>query len=352
MRAIEWTGESVRLIDQTRLPNEVVWIECRTTEEVAEAIEALRVRGAPAIGVAAGYALALAALNSSARDRDGWRSDLDRAAARLRQTRPTAVSLFRALDHVLQAADAADSVADGQRRVLAASEALAHQDRRVNEQIGLHGAALIPARAHILTHCNTGALATVEHGTALGIIRTAHRQGKQIHVWVDETRPALQGARLTAWELLAAGIPHTIIVDGLAAFLMRRGEIDLVIVGADRIAANGDVANKVGTYSLAVLARAHGLPFYVAAPLSTVDPQIERGVDIPLEERSPDEVRTIRGIPVAPAASPALNLAFDVTPAELVTAIVTEAGIARAPYNRSLAELAAAAVHEESVSRP
>jgi methylthioribose-1-phosphate isomerase len=352
MRAIAWTGESVRLIDQTRLPNEVVWIECRTAEEVAEAIEALRVRGAPAIGVAAGYALALAALNSSARDWDGWRSDLDRAAARLRQTRPTAVSLFHALDHVLQAADAADSIADGQRRVLEASEALAHQDRRVNEQIGLHGAALIPARANILTHCNTGALATVEHGTALGIIRTAHRQGKQIHVWVDETRPALQGARLTAWELLAAGIPHTIIVDSLAAFLMCRGEIDLVIVGADRIAANGDVANKVGTYSLAVLARAHGLPFYVAAPLSTVDPEIERGVDIPLEERSPDEVRAIRGIPVAPAASPALNLAFDVTPAELVTAIVTEAGIARAPYNQSLAELAAEAVREERVSRP
>jgi len=342
----------VRLIDQTRLPNEVAWIECRTVEDVAEAIEALRIRGAPAIGVAAGYALALAALNSPARDWDGWRSDLDRAAARLRQTRPTAVSLFRALDRVLQAADAAPSIADAQRRVLEASEALAHQDRRVNEQIGLHGAALIPARANILTHCNTGALATVEHGTALGIIRTAHRQGKQIHVWVDETRPALQGARLTAWELLAAGIPHTIIVDSLAAFLMCRREIDLVIVGADRIAANGDVANKVGTYSLAVLARAHGLPFYVAAPLSTVDPEIERGVDIPLEERSPDEVRAIRGIPVAPAASPALNLAFDVTPAELVTAIVTEAGIARAPYNQSLAELAAEAVREERGSRP
>src|SRR5579883_2212152 len=189
MRAIEWTGESVRLIDQTRLPNEVAWIECRTVEDVAEAIEALRIRGAPAIGVAAGYALALAALNSPARDWDGWRSDLDRA-----------------LDRVLQAADAAPSIADAQRRVLEASKALAHQDRRVNEQIGLHGAALIPARANILTHCNTGALATVEHGTALGIIRTAHRQGKQIHVWVDETRPALQGARLTAWELLAAGI--------------------------------------------------------------------------------------------------------------------------------------------------
>src|SRR5579883_747215 len=339
MRAIEWTGESVRLIDQTRLPNEVAWIECRTVEDVAEAIEALRIRGAPAIGVAAGYALALAALNSPARDWDGWRSDLDRAAARLRQTRPTAVSLFRALDRVLQAADAAPSIADAQRRVLEASEALAHQDRRVNEQIGLHGAALIPARAHILTHCNTGALATVEHGTALGIIRTAHRQGKQIHVWVDETRPALQGARLTAWELLAAGIPHTIIVDSLAAFLMCRREIDLVIVGADRIAANGDVANKVGTYSLAVLARAHGLPFYVAAPTSTIDPRLPNGDAIPIEERSPDEIRRIGNMRIAPDGSPALNLAFDVTPHDLISAIVTELGVIRSPYDHRLTSM-------------
>ncbi len=205
--------------------------------------------------------------------------------------------------------------------------------------MGKLGAELIPAKANVLTHCNTGSLATVDYGTALGIIRAAYGQGKEIHVWVDETRPALQGARLTAWELLACGIPHTVIADGAAGFLMKRGQVDVVIVGADRVAANGDVANKVGTYALAILARAHQIPFYVAAPTSTIDLGISNGSEIPIEERHPDEIRRIGSTQIAPKESPALNLAFDVTPNELIAAIVTEVGIARPPYRTSLVEL-------------
>ena len=340
MKTVEWLEDRVRLIDQTRLPGALVYVDCRTSDDVAEAITSLRVRGAPAIGVAAGYGLALAGQISHASTLPDWWGDLDAAAGVLRRTRPTAVNLARALDVVRVAASAAETVVDARRRALDAAHGLCEEDQRANRRMGDHGAAMIASPSNVLTHCNTGGLATVEYGTALGVIRTAHAQGKQVHVWVDETRPALQGARLTAWELLTAGIPHTVIVDGAAGFLMQRGRVDLVIVGADRVAANGDVANKVGTYALAVLARAHRIPFYVAAPISTIDLAIANGGAIPIEERSPDEIRRVGDRQIAPAESPALNLAFDVTPGDLIAAMITEAGVARPPYDRSLADLA------------
>lgn len=339
MKSVEWLGDRVRIIDQTQLPTHLIYVDCWTPEDVAEAIVALRVRGAPAIGVAAGYGLVLAGQHSRAVDLGSWWGDLDRAVDLLRRTRPTAVNLARALDFVRAATNLATDVEDAKRRALEAAHAICEEDRQANRRMGDIGADLIPSPANVLTHCNTGSLATVDFGTALGVIRTAHRRGKTIHVWVDETRPALQGARLTAWELLMEGIRHTVIADGAAGFLMKRGLVDVVLVGADRVAVNGDVANKVGTYSLAVLARAHGIPFYVVAPTSTIDVSIPDGSAIPLEERRPEEIRVLGGTLIAPQESPALNLAFDVTPHELISAIVTETGIARPPYRHSLAEL-------------
>jgi len=327
MKTVEWLGDRVRVIDQTRLPDALSFTDCQTLEDVAEAIVSLQVRGAPAIGITAGFGLALTAARSRAPDLASWAHDLEQAGEVLRGTRPTAINLSRAVDVVLNAIRHATDIPDGQRRALEAAIQLQDQERLANLAMGEYGAELIPSRANVLTHCNTGELATVEHGTALGVIRTAHSRGMGIHVWVDETRPALQGARLTAWELLNAGIPHTIIADSLAGFLMRRGQVDVILVGADRVAANGDTANKVGTYGLAVLARAHGLPFYVVAPTSTLDLRIPNGEAIPIEERSPDEIRRIRDVQLAPANSPALNLAFDVTPNALITAIVTERGV-------------------------
>lgn len=333
MKTVEWLGDRIRLIDQTRLPEALTFTDCETLDEVAEAIVSLKVRGAPAIGITAGFGLALVAARSGASDLASWSRDLERAADVLRRTRPTAVNLSLAVDVVLEAARQATDLADGQRRALEAANRLQEQDRLANHAMGRYGAELIPFGANILTHCNTGELATVEHGTALGVIRTADAQGKRIHVWVDETRPALQGARLTAWELLQDGIPHTVVADGAAGFLMRRRKVDLILVGADRIAANGDTVNKVGTYALAVLARAHGLPFYVVAATSTLDVQVPNGDAIPIEERNPDEIRRIGSVQIAPAGSPALNLAFDVTPGDLITAIVTEKGVIRPPYD-------------------
>ncbi|MGH2457411.1 MAG: S-methyl-5-thioribose-1-phosphate isomerase [Chloroflexota bacterium] len=333
MKTVEWLGDRIRLIDQTRLPGALTFIDCETLDEVAEAISSLKVRGAPAIGITAAFGLALVATRSRAPDLPRWSEDLERAADVLRRTRPTAVDLSRALEVVLQATLQATDLVDGRRRVLEAINRLQEQDRLANHAIGRHGADLVPFGANVLTHCNTGALATIEHGTALGVIRTAHAQGKRIHVWVDETRPALQGARLTAWELLQDGIPHTVVADGMAGFLMRQRKVDLILVGADRIAANGDTVNKVGTYALAVLARAHRLPFYVVAATSTFDARVPNGDAIPIEERSPDEIRRIGNVQIAPADSPALNLAFDVTPGDLVSAIVTERGVIRPPYD-------------------
>jgi len=333
---VRWAGDRMLLLDQTRLPAEEVTRECRRWEEVADAIRTLVVRGAPAIGVAAAFGVVLAARASAAATADGLLADLETAIKGLAATRPTAVNLFWALERMRRVAHelaARGAPPDALRARLAReAEAILAEDLAANRALGAHGAALVPPGARILTHCNAGALATAGYGTALGVIRTAHAQGKVALVWVDETRPVLQGARLTAWECAREGIPHRLVADAAAGALMARGLVDLVITGADRIAANGDTANKIGTYALAVLARHHGVPFYVAAPWSTIDPTLPSGREIPIEERDPAEVRALGGRPVAPAESPAYNPAFDVTPAELITAIVTERGVVRPPY--------------------
>ncbi len=331
---VAWGGDRLLLLDQRRLPTEEVYVECRTWPEVAEAIRSLTVRGAPAIGVTAAFGVALAARASRATTVDALLAEVDAAIDGLAATRPTAVNLFWALERIRRHARAHRhlSVPALQASLLAEAEAVLEEDIAGNRRLGAFGAALVPPGARILTHCNAGGLATAGYGTALGVIRGAVEAGKQPFVWVDETRPVLQGARLTAWELAKEGVPHTVIADVAAGALMARGEVDLVVVGADRIAANGDTANKIGTYGLAVLARAHGLPFYVAAPFSTIDPSIPDGRAIPIEERDAREVQELAGRRIVPAASPARNPAFDVTPAALVTAIVTERGVFRSPY--------------------
>ncbi|MFQ5896923.1 MAG: S-methyl-5-thioribose-1-phosphate isomerase [Candidatus Methylomirabilia bacterium] len=334
---VRWRGDRLVLLDQTRLPAEEVEWGCGEWRAVAEAIRTLRVRGAPAIGVAAAFGVALAARESPAATFDGLLGDLEVAIKELAATRPTAVNLFWALERLRRVALDHRSLPLGElrARLLAEAQTVLEEDVAANRALGQHGAALIPARARILTHCNTGALATAGYGTALGVVRAAHIQGKVALLWVDETRPVLQGSRLTAWECLKEGIPHRVIADAAAASLMAQGQVDLIITGADRIAANGDTANKIGTYGLAVLARHHGLPFYVAAPVSTVDPSLASGALIPIEERDPREIRGIGGDLIAPGASPVFNPAFDVTPAALVTAIVTERGVFRPPYDFS-----------------
>jgi methylthioribose-1-phosphate isomerase len=326
LRTIEWRAGRVRLIDQRRLPGRLVFLDCRTVDELVDAIQTLAVRGAPALGAAGAYGVALAAHTLRSK------REVRAAAQKLTRSRPTAVNLAGGVEAALSAYEA-----DGAAAALAAAEELAHDDVVRNRALGARGSALIPRNARVLTHCNTGALACVGYGTALGVIRAAADAGRSPCVWVDETRPLLQGARLTMFELDRLGIDATLIADSVAASLMGAGEVDLVIVGADRIAANGDVANKVGTYSLAVLARHHGLPFYVAAPTSTIDLATPGGDAIRIEERDPAEVRAFGRRATAPQGSPVRNPAFDVTPARLVTAIITEVGVARRPYSRSLA---------------
>jgi methylthioribose-1-phosphate isomerase len=316
---IEWVGGRIRMIDQRLLPGELVQLEVGTVDELCDAICTLAVRGAPALGAAGAMGVALAAETGM---------DLDEAADLIRATRPTAVNLAWG---VARARSAADPVAEALR--------VAAEDVERSRRLGAHGAGLVPEDGRVLTHCNAGALASVGYGTALGVIRAAAEQGRRPVVWVDETRPVLQGARLTAWELDRLGIPATLVADGMAAGLMAAGEVDCVVVGADRIAANGDVANKVGTYGLAVLAAHHHVPFYVAAPTYTVDLACPDGAGIPIEQRPAEEVTTIAGHRIAPAGMRVDNRAFDVTPAALVTAIVTDAGVARAPYEDSLAAL-------------
>jgi methylthioribose-1-phosphate isomerase len=337
---LEYRDGSIWLLDQTRLPLETVFLECGDIETVAEAITSLRVRGAPAIGLTAAFGVAMVAVQLA--DERGSQSDfragIAAAAAELAATRPTAVNLFWALERmraVLDAWNGASAHEIAECLLDEASNMLA-EDEADNRAMGQHGAELIPDGANILTHCNAGALATGAYGTALGVIQAAHEAGKRIHVWVDETRPLLQGARLTTWELRAAGIPHTLITDNMAGHFMRRGQIDLAMVGADRIVANGDGANKIGTYSVAVLAHAHDLPFYFVAPTSTVDLTILEGSHIPIEERKPDEVTSFKGVRTAPEGTHVANPAFDVTPARLVTAIVTERGVVRAPFAEGL----------------
>ena len=332
---IRWADGRLWLLDQRRLPVEEVERPCVDWREVADAIRTLAVRGAPAIGVAAAFGVALAARASAATDPAGLAADLDEAVAGLGATRPTAVNLFWALERMRGVARAGRDlpVTTLRDRLLAEARAMLDEDVAANQRMGAHGAALVPAGARILTHCNTGALATAGYGTALGVVRAAHGRGLVREVWVDETRPVMQGSRLTAWELVKEGIPHRVISDVVAAQVMREGRVDLVITGADRIAANGDTANKIGTYGLAVLARHHGIPFYVAAPVSTIDPSTASGAAIVIEERDPAEVRGVAGRQTAPAESPVYNPAFDVTPAELITAIVTERGVLRPPYS-------------------
>src|SRR6058998_2068780 len=321
-RALEWDRGTLKLLDQSALPRETRVIVCATVEEVAEAIRSMKIRGAPAIGAAAAYGLVLAVQTAAGIAPPALRAHLDAAARVLLGTRPTAVNLRWAVERMLAVPGrvAWRSGGDLVEALLAEAQRICEQDVRTNRAIGANGAALIRPGERILTYCNTGSLATVDYGTALGIIRTAHEQGKRIQVLVSETRPVLQGARLTAWEVLRDGIPATLIADNAAGWLMRRGLVDLVIVGADRIAANGDTANKIGTYGLAVLARAHALPFYVAAPFSTIDPAIADGSAIPIEERDAREVQEVAGHRIVPAGSPARNPAFDVTPAALITA--------------------------------
>lgn len=339
---LRWDNSRLLLLDQTALPDEERMIECRSHRDVADAIRTMKIRGAPAIGVAGAYGLALGAREIAARDREEFTRQLRAIASALLQTRPTAVNLRWALERALTVLDRFPSATvDALRdRLLDEAHAIAYEDVATNRAIGEHGAALMAPGERVLTYCNTGSLATVDYGTALGIIRTAHERGKRPLVYVCETRPYLQGARLTSWELLRYGIPGSLITDNAAGYFMSRGQVDRIIVGADRIAANGDVANKIGTYSLAVLARAHEIPFIVAAPLSTVDFRTPDGTAIPIEERRPEEVTHLAGVRVAPEGMPALNPAFDITPNHLVTAIVTDAGIAYPPFSHSLADLA------------
>jgi methylthioribose-1-phosphate isomerase len=342
LRSLRWDGDALVLVDQTALPAEERYLRCRTAGEVADAIRSLKVRGAPAIGAAAAYALALAARSAAPDGSAPQRAVLRRAAQELLATRPTAVNLRWAVERVLAVVDTLpdappEAVAEA---VLREAHAIAAADVASNRALAAYGAALIRPGERILTYCNTGSLATVDVGTALGILRVAHEQGKGIHVYVCETRPVLQGARLTTVEVMRAGIPATLITDNAAGWLMRTGRVDRVVVGADRIARNGDTANKIGTYTLAVLARAHEIPFIVAAPLSTVDFRAPDGDAIPVEERRPEEITHVAGVAVAPAGMPALNIAFDITPHHLISAIVTDAGVATPPYVRSLQELA------------
>lgn len=336
---IHWDKDKVVMIDQRKLPQEEVYVECRDYHEVAEAIEKMIIRGAPAIGVAAAYGVALGIMRVE--ERENVEREFALIYERLRRTRPTARNLFWALERMRAAFTQHHCLDLGQLKGRLIEEALAidKEDVETNKRIGLWGEQLIQDRGSILTHCNTGALATAGYGTALGIIRTAFTAGKKIQVYVGETRPFLQGARLTCWELEREKIPVVLITDNMAGYLMQREMVDLVITGADRIARNGDSANKIGTYTLAVLAKEHSVPFTIAAPLSTVDFSIDDGREIPIEERNPQEVREIAGQCLAPPNIKALNPAFDITPAKYISAIITEEGIARPPYERSLKQL-------------
>jgi methylthioribose-1-phosphate isomerase len=340
-KTIEWRGDAVVLIDQTKLPNEEVYIECRDHMSIAKAIRDLKVRGAPAIGVTAAMGVALGAKGIETDDRKEFIAELKGICDVLSKTRPTAVNLFWAIDRMMAVAQSYNDLdMDGLKELLE-EEALAiyEDDIYINHQIGVHGKVLIKDNDTILTHCNAGALATAGFGTALGVIRAAWEKNKNIRVFANETRPFLQGARLTAWELMKDKIPVTLITDNMAGHFMKKRMIDMVIVGADRISANGDVANKIGTYTVAVLAKEHGIPFYVAAPVSTLDLTLKSGEEIPIEERDEREVTQIGGVMIAPKNVKVLNPAFDVTPNTLITAIITEKGVITKPFSDNLKKL-------------
>jgi methylthioribose-1-phosphate isomerase len=341
IKTLEWTEAGVRFIDQTKLPTEEVYVTCKDYKEVANAIRTMIVRGAPAIGVAAAMGVAIGAQRSKATTLAELERQLDMVCTAIAETRPTAVNLFWAIRRMREKFDELRSlpVERIKTELVAEAQRMHVEDIAANEAMGRHGAVLLPNSGGILTHCNAGALATAGYGTALGVIRAAVESGKKLHVFADETRPFLQGSRLTAWELMKDGIPTTVIADNMAGAMMRQGKIGAVVVGADRIAANGDVANKIGTYTVAVLAKEHGIPFYVAAPTSTVDLNTPDGSKIPIEQRASTEVTHLAGKQIAPDAVRVENPAFDVTPSKYVAAIITERGVARAPYGESLAGL-------------
>ena len=336
IRPIEWANGTLRLLDQTRLPSEEVIVEAHGYLEAVNAIKTMQVRGAPAIGVTAAYAVAMAARDLDATDKTTFMQRLEEAGITIKAARPTAVNLMWAVDRMVGIANLEADTSSIKERLLTEAIAMEKEDEVINRQMGDHGKDLIPEGGSVLTHCNAGALATAAFGTAVGVIRANWENGKHFSVFNTETRPFLQGARLTAWEFQKLGIPSTLVVDSAAGMLMRRGEIGCVITGADRIAANGDTANKIGTYTLAVLAKENGIPFYVAAPISTVDMSLSNGDQIEIEERSSNEVTEFRGVQIAPEGVEAYNPGFDVTPAKFVSAIITEAGIARPPFNESL----------------
>ncbi len=341
--SIEWKDGVLRLIDQRVLPLETRYNDYTNAKDVADAIRDMVTRGAPAIGASAAYGLALTAVHTTTTDATTLRTELEADAEILRQSRPTAVNLFWAIDRVMKRVNdpALRSAAAIRDAVQDEAHAIYKEDVTTNKAIGHNAMSLVPQGAKILHHCNTGSLATVDYGTALGIIRIAHEEGKQVHAYLDETRPRLQGGRLSAWELKQLGIPHTVIVDGASGHLMRTVGVDLCVVGCDRVAANGDTANKIGTYNLALAAHAHGVPFYVAAPTSTIDMSLESGDLIPIEERNPQEVTHVGECQITPDDTPVANFAFDVTPAKYITAIITEKGVVYPPFMENLAKLLA-----------
>jgi methylthioribose-1-phosphate isomerase len=347
---LEWTSEGVRFLDQTRLPLEETYVLAKTYQDVADVITTMVVRGAPAIGVSAAMGVALGARHSTATTLPALLAEIRVVGKVLAATRPTAVNLFWAIERMRRhaaelAASPGATVASVKQGLIAEAERMYNEDIAACRALGAFGADLLPQKAGVLTHCNAGALATCGYGTALGVIRAAVESGRKIEVFADETRPFLQGARLTAWEMMKDNIPTTVICDNMAASLMRAGKLQAIVVGADRIAANGDVANKIGTYGVAVLAKEHGIPFYVAAPWSTIDLATKTGADIPIEQRSPSEVTHHGGKQLTPHNVGVWNPAFDVTPAKYVTAIITERGVLRAPYPESLERLS----HEAAV---
>src|SRR5437870_1928502 len=341
IQTLEWTDKGVRFLDQTKLPTEESYVTATSYQQVADAICTMVVRGAPAIGVAAGMGIALGVKNSKAETVGDLKKDFDQICKVIGETRPTAVNLFWAIRRMQDKFEKLRirPVAQIRQELIEESQRMHAEDIAANQAMGRYGATLMPASGGVLTHCNAGALATAGYGTALGVIRAAVEQGKKIHVYADETRPFLQGSRLTAWELMKDGIPTTVISDNTAGAMMKQGKIGAIVVGADRIAANGDVANKIGTYMLAVLAKEHGIPFYVAAPFSTVDLDTPDGSSIPIEQRNPREVTHMAGKQMVPDGIGVENPAFDVTPAKYVSAIVTEKGIAHEPYGESLRKL-------------
>ena len=335
VRAIEWFDSKLRILDQSKLPEEQIFINLDSYRDVVVAINEMKIRGAPAIGVAAAYGIALGALGIKTANKDDFLAQLNQMMQTFAASRPTAVNLFQAIDRMKKAAKG-DGIAEIRKSLVNEAKRIHQEETAATKRLSQLGAELIKDGFTVLTHCNAGPLATAGYGTALGVIKAAKEQGKKVSVFVTETRPVLQGARLTTWELMQEDIPVTLITDSMAGYFMKRGEIDCVIVGADRIAANGYTANKIGTYTLAVLANAHGIPFYVAAPTTTIDLSLTSGYQIPIEERSPEEVTHIRGVAIAPVGVRAANPAFDVTPHSYITAIITEKGIIRAPYTEGL----------------